>query len=132
MSNLWTPRGMHNKQKKHVWHTMYSPLNDPTIRAQYPHAAANTQKSEAYYDDSGLHVILTEETHPPDDRHWQHVSVSREDRYPTWEEILAVKEEFIGEEEEAYQVLPRASQYVNIHPNVFHLWHCLDGDIMPN
>src|SRR2546429_5142391 len=98
MNTIWTPRGTHKRQGKRTWYSMPSPLNDPDIRARYPHATKNTLSSEACYDSTGLRVIISEEKHPPDDRHWKHVSVSREDRYPSWEEILSVKEEFIGEE----------------------------------
>ncbi|SRR6266568_882588 len=130
--NLWTPRGTPRKrQGKRTWYTLHNPLESSLFRTMFPHVAQSTESSEAYHDGSGLRVIITVERHPPDSRRWQHISVSREDRYPSWEDLLAVKEEFIGEEEEAYQVLPRASEYVNIHPNVFHLWHCLDGDVMP-
>jgi hypothetical protein len=78
-----------------------------------------------------LRVILSIER-LPDGREYQHVSVSREDRYPTWEELLEIKSEFMGDDVEAYQVLPRESEYVNVHPNCFHLWRCLVGDLMPH
>lgn len=125
MSDLWTPPGIHTKQKKRTWYS----VSTADLRAAFPHS--KPEKLEAYYDASGLCVFLTEEVHPPDTRHWLHLSVSREDRSPTWEEILAVKEEFIGEDEEGYMVLPRLSEYVNIHNFCFHVWHCLDGDILP-
>jgi hypothetical protein len=62
---------------------------------------------------------------------WLHVSVSRRDRYPTWDEILFVKNTFIGRDLEAVQILPREEDYVNVHQNCFHLWHRLDGDTVP-
>ena len=37
---------------------------------------------------------------------WEHVSVSRRDRCPTWDE----------------QYHPPRSEYVNNHPNCLHLW----------
>lgn len=68
-----------------------------------------------------------------DRRIWLHVSVSRFDGVlPTWEQMSLVKALFIGEERQALQVMPKASEHVNIHPGVLHLWHCLDGDGLPD
>jgi hypothetical protein len=51
----------------------------------------------------------------------QHVSISREDRYPNWDEILEVKEKFF-DNETAMMVLPKKELYVNVHKRCFHLW----------
>ncbi|HEY3367803.1 MAG TPA: hypothetical protein VGK74_22320 [Symbiobacteriaceae bacterium] len=51
-----------------------------------------------------------------------HVSMSRPDRYPTWEEIKAVKALFWDDEADVIMFLPPASEYVNVHPNCFHLY----------
>jgi hypothetical protein len=42
-----------------------------------------------------------------------------------------VKELFIGGDRQAIQVMPPRSNHVNIH-EVLHLWHCLDGDGLPD
>ncbi len=81
------------------------------------------------YRPTNLRVIETTEV-LDDKRRYMHLSISHPDRYPTWEELLMVKERFVGDEEEAIQVLPRKSEYVNIHPNCFHLWFCYDGNII--
>jgi hypothetical protein len=60
-----------------------------------------------------------------DDRSWLHVSVSHPRRLPTWRELTMVKELFLGDRE-AYQVLPPKDRYINIHPNVLHLFALLD------
>lgn len=86
--------------------------------------------ADCYFSTTGLRV--TESTDLIEGREFQHVVVSRADRYPSWEDILMVKEHFIGDEVEAYQVLPRKSEYVNLHPNCFHLWRALGGDLMPS
>lgn len=41
---------------------------------------------------------------------------------PSWEDLRRVKDIFIGREVEAYQVLPKESEYVNVHPFCLHLW----------
>lgn len=67
-----------------------------------------------------------------DGRRWMHVSCSRPNRLPSWEELRLVKDTFIGRDRNALQILPRQEEYVNIHPYVLHLWHCLDGDGLPD
>lgn len=55
---------------------------------------------------------------------WEHVSVSipREERCPTWEEMCAVKRIFWEEEDTVVQYHPPRSQYVNRHLYCLHLW----------
>lgn len=61
-------------------------------------------------------------------RWWHHVSVSRADRrVPTYEELTAVRREFVTTARECYQIFPPEDRYVNLHPAVLHLWHCVDG-----
>ena len=60
---------------------------------------------------------------------WEHVSVSRPDRVPTWEEMCLVKDVFWGEEEVVIQIHPKKSEYVNRHPYVLHLWRRVGENI---
>lgn len=54
---------------------------------------------------------------------WEHVSVSRQDRCPTWEEMCAIKSLFwIDPEDCVVQYHPPRSDYVNCHPFCLHLW----------
>lgn len=53
---------------------------------------------------------------------WDHVSVSREDRIPRWEEMEAVKRIMFDPNETVMQLHPPIAQYVNDNPNVLHLW----------
>jgi len=57
---------------------------------------------------------------------WEHVSVSRRDRCPTWEEMCQVKDIFWGPEDTVVQYHPPRSHYVNVHPNCLHLWRPID------
>lgn len=67
-----------------------------------------------------------------DARRWLHVSVSlRGGQLPSWPQMSEVKELFIGGDRQAIQVMPPRSNHVNIH-EVLHLWHCLDGDGLPD
>lgn len=53
---------------------------------------------------------------------WEHVSVSRHDRCPTWDEVCQVKDLFWGAEDVVVQFHPRRSEYVNNHKFSLHLW----------
>lgn len=61
---------------------------------------------------------------------WDHVSASRADRCPTWEEMCQVKEAFFEDEDCAIQYHPPKSEYVNFHPHCLHLW-APNGGMMP-
>jgi hypothetical protein len=65
-------------------------------------------------------------------RQWLHLSVSHRSRYPTWDELREVKNMILGRDRAAYQVLPREADYVNVHPNCFHLWSPLSDDPFPS
>jgi hypothetical protein len=53
---------------------------------------------------------------------WEHVSVSRRDRCPTWSEMCFIKSMFWDEEDCVVQFHPPKSQYVNHHPYCLHMW----------
>lgn len=53
---------------------------------------------------------------------WEHVSVSRRDRCPTWEEMCQVKDLFWDGDDCVVQFHPPKTQYVNNHPYCLHLW----------
>ncbi len=59
---------------------------------------------------------------------WEHVSVSRQDRCPTWAEMCEVKDLFFGPDEWVLQFHPAASDYVNNHPFCLHLWRPIGVD----
>jgi hypothetical protein len=53
---------------------------------------------------------------------WEHVSVSNQQRCPTWEEMCWVKDLFWAPEECVMQYHPPQSKYVNKHDRCLHLW----------
>lgn len=53
---------------------------------------------------------------------WDHVSVSYPERCPDWEEMCDAKDIFFRDNECAVQYHPAKTDYVNLHPNVLHLW----------
>lgn len=62
---------------------------------------------------------------------YEHVSVSPKKRcnIPTWNDMCVLKDVFFGEEEEAYQIHPKKSQYVNRVENCLHLWKPIGHEI---
>lgn len=60
---------------------------------------------------------------------WEHVSVSRKDRCPTWDEMCQVKDLFWDEGDCVIQYHPPKSEYVNNHPYCLHLWRPIGQDI---
>ena len=59
-----------------------------------------------------------------------HLSISCEDRYPTWDEIKEARYRFMPRDRDVFMILPAEEDYVNIHPNCFHLWMPLiEGDL---
>jgi hypothetical protein len=85
----------------------------------------------AYRSANGLRVITTVATEQ-DGKAWLHVSVSRVQRLPGWLDLREVKDVFIGRDATALQVLPSSEKYRNQHPFCLHLWHCLDGEVVPD
>ena len=70
---------------------------------------------------SGLLVLATIDT-MEDGSKYLHISCSFQDRLPSWEDLRTVKDLFICEDREAFQVLPKTADYVNLHPYCLHLW----------
>ncbi len=76
-----------------------------------------------------------------DGRVWVHLSVSivyhdvmqRRDRValPAWATLTKARDEFLGPEAKCILVVAPASEHVNIN-EVHHLWHCPEGDGLPD
>lgn len=60
---------------------------------------------------------------------WDHVSVSRRNRCPNWEEMERIAVLFFRDNETAMQLhVPRA-EHLNLHPHCLHWWRPHDGTI---
>lgn len=53
---------------------------------------------------------------------WDHVSVSLENRTPTWAEMEAIKRLLFRPEATAYQLHVPASDHISLHPHCLHIW----------
>lgn len=51
-----------------------------------------------------------------------HISISRPDRYPDWDEMVAAVEALVGPNVDMAMIKPRRSDYISPHPNCFHWW----------
>jgi hypothetical protein len=55
-----------------------------------------------------------------------HLSISHPNRYPTWDEIKTARYELLPHDITVAMLLPPPDEYINIHPNCFHLWEIED------
>lgn len=56
--------------------------------------------------------------------YYRHVSFSKKDKIPNWEEVKLVKEKYFGDRF-VFKVLPAKKFYVNLHEHCFHLFEYL-------
>jgi hypothetical protein len=77
-------------------------------------------------------IVIASHSIERDGRPWLHVSLSRQGRIPSYDDITVVKQVFVGDDRLAVQVFPPKDEHVNINPNVLHLWACLDGRPLPD
>jgi hypothetical protein len=70
---------------------------------------------------NGLRVAATSDQ-CDDGSWWLHISVSRADRLPSWDDLKFAKDAFIGRNHEAIQILPKDTEFVNLMPTCLHLW----------
>ena len=57
-----------------------------------------------------------------------HLSISCVNRDPTWDEIVTARYRLLPEVPEMAMHFPRLSNYVNLHPHVFHLHQCAEDE----
>ena len=62
-----------------------------------------------------------------DGSHWLHVSLSKPKEDPSWEQMVLVKQQFIGDDAYAIMVLPPRGNHVNLHHHCFQWWAWIDG-----
>jgi len=61
---------------------------------------------------------------------WEHVSISRANRTPRWNEMCKVKALFWDAEDCVIQYHPPETVYIRTHPHVLHLWRPI-GVVIP-
>ena len=82
----------------------------------------------AGWEFNGL-IILASAGEYDDGKEWLHVSVSRKSRLPTYEELIRIKRDFIGDAKKAVFVLPEKEKHVNIHNYCLHLFYSAENPL---
>ncbi len=60
---------------------------------------------------------------------WDHVSVSRKNRCPNWQEMEHIARLFFCDDEVVMQLHVPATDHINIHPHTLHWWRPWDVPI---
>jgi hypothetical protein len=120
----------------------------PEVAGVVPHRAGRGVRNyRAFTPESGVHTIVVGEDGgsfamtSADDRGilriiasdgmgWEHVSVSRSDRTPSWAEMEQVKRAFFKDDETAMQLHVPPTDHISVHPYCLHLWRP-HGKVIP-
>ena len=104
----------------------------PWIERPIPVGFPQLEGQRAFEHRNGRRVVLT--VGQQDGRWWLHVSLSRAQHIPSYEDLADVKRTFVTDRYQAVQVFPRRERHINIHPYCLHLWACLEpeGDGLPD
>lgn len=101
--------------KSHGWSERQMP--------SHPQSDILRETGTKLFDKGPCQVLVSKEPRPGDgNRLWWHLSISRPDRYPNWEEIKDARYALLPMGLTFAQILPPMNEYTNIHPNCFHLW----------
>ena len=76
---------------------------------------------QSYVTDTGCLIFIGKE------EGLYHMSISHKDRYPTWDEIKQARYDLLSKSKTFAMLLPPEKEYVNIHPNCFHLYEIKEG-----
>jgi hypothetical protein len=79
-------------------------------------------------------VIVSQSDMPGEPGEWLHASIARQDRMPSYADLVALHKAVFGARY-AYQVFAPPSAHVNIHPTALHLWGRVDdgdGRLLPD
>jgi hypothetical protein len=71
-------------------------------------------------------ILVSREPAAWDGSYLWHLSISCADRYPSWDEIHDARYRLVPDEVTMGMLLPPRAEYVNCHPNAFHLWEVYD------
>jgi hypothetical protein len=86
--------------------------------------------AKAYLTSTHLRVIVGHEPIGPAGELRWHISISHPRRYPHWDEIKELRYQFIPDEATMAMLLPPRNEYVNVHPNCFHLHEFVGNEII--
>lgn len=104
-----------DRVKSHGWHD------------EGPMSLPGTPVIAKRYTKGECRVLITLEPQQRKGAPKLHLSISCADRYPTWEEIKDARYSLLPMGLTFAQILPPLHEFVNVHPNCFHLWE-IPGD----
>lgn len=58
---------------------------------------------------------------------WEHLSVTHKNKIPSWLCMQEMKEMFFKDDEECFQLHPKAENYINNNEYTLHIWRPIDG-----
>jgi len=87
----------------------------------------NMETSPMVYGKSQCRVLVDQEDRWGNGVKLWHLSISCPDRYPTWDEIKDARYSLLPMGLTFAMLLPPMNEYVNVHPNCFHLWEINDN-----
>lgn len=90
------------------------------IRFPTPPVVLRISPTAKTFKCTNLTVMVAQE-----DSRW-HLSISHPLRYPRWDEIKEARYDLVPNDVTMAMILPPQEQYVNVHPNCFHL-HEIDN-----
>lgn len=105
--------------------TMRVPKEAELYRADLPGYERGDFYNGAFAFADGLFVICS------NGDGWEHVSVSRKSRCPSYEDMTRIKELFWDEEDCVMQLMVPKSEHVNFHPYALHMWRPINGQEIP-
>lgn len=80
------------------------------------------------YERRGLRALVGREPVAKDDERW-HISMSREDRVPSWGELVSAVHELRPGVAFAVGIPPR-SWWLSVHPHTLHAWEIKDPHLI--
>lgn len=84
----------------------------------------NETKKQGIFKDGEYSIIVS-----IDAGYW-HMSVSHPTRYPYWNDLVNFRYKYLPNEIMVAQLFPPKEEYVNVHPNCFHLWQIKEGSFL--
>jgi hypothetical protein len=120
MRELTIPRGKIKLANRTVLYPTNIPLSVTELFSDnFPHSLLS--HAGLWNSHAGMRVACTlDDTH-----HGKllHVSVSYKDRDPTWAELCMIRDVFFPTDDvDCAMIMPRHSDYVNLHKHCFHIW----------
>ena len=85
---------------------------------------------EGAYTRKELTIVITQDT--ADGQTRIHMSVSHQERLPTWDEMKKVREELLPLNRDFAMIFPKQEDYINIHPYCLHLMEIKPSDKFNN